>query len=202
MVERIPSHLRSAVALHKFFETLFPGMCCTVWTLCKLFPLEYLTHLLGEVYDVEIALDLAELDTLNNQRKAVGPNCPVCFIFTCIACWSWNFFLWNFCSGSRPFGAVSSFLWSNELSSISIYSDWQGHCLPWLDWRNCRRDIVMESIVPEAYCAWDVRFWELGCAELLRQSIDRIKHKGLEVLPVLELFLVYLHFIRFCCDLI
>lgn len=49
MVERIPSHLRSAAALHKFFDNLFPG----------------------EVYNVEVALDLKELDNLNSTRKAV-----------------------------------------------------------------------------------------------------------------------------------
>jgi hypothetical protein len=50
MVERIPSQLRSAVELHKFFENLFPG----------------------EVYTVEIALDLTELNRVDAERKAVG----------------------------------------------------------------------------------------------------------------------------------
>jgi hypothetical protein len=45
-----PSQLRSAVELHKFFENLFPG----------------------EVYTVEIALDLTELNRVDAERKAVG----------------------------------------------------------------------------------------------------------------------------------
>ena len=49
MIERIPSHLRSAAALHKFFDNLFPN----------------------EVYNVEVALDLTELDHLSYCRKLI-----------------------------------------------------------------------------------------------------------------------------------
>ena len=48
-VENIPGHLRSAPALYKFFAKLFPG----------------------EVYNVEIALDLSELNALTAQRQSV-----------------------------------------------------------------------------------------------------------------------------------
>jgi hypothetical protein len=44
-----PGHLRSAAALYKFFEKLFPG----------------------EVFNVEIALDLSELNALCAQRQGV-----------------------------------------------------------------------------------------------------------------------------------
>jgi hypothetical protein len=50
MIERIPTHLRSAVALHKYFENIFPG----------------------EVYTVEIALDLTELNKVDAERKVVS----------------------------------------------------------------------------------------------------------------------------------
>jgi hypothetical protein len=50
MIERIPGHLRSAAALYKFFDKLFPG----------------------EVYNVEIALDLSDLNKLCTERKAVS----------------------------------------------------------------------------------------------------------------------------------
>jgi hypothetical protein len=49
MVERIPGHLRSAAALYKFFEKLFPN----------------------EVYNVEIALDLKELNSMTKKRKEI-----------------------------------------------------------------------------------------------------------------------------------
>jgi len=49
MIERIPTHLRSAAALHKFFDRLFPD----------------------DVYCVEIALDIHELDAINRKRKRV-----------------------------------------------------------------------------------------------------------------------------------
>ena len=49
MVERIPSNLRSKASLEKFFDNLFPG----------------------EVYNVEVALDLTELNNLSNQRKSL-----------------------------------------------------------------------------------------------------------------------------------
>ena len=49
MVERIPAHLRSQAALQKFFSNLFPG----------------------EVYTVEIALDLKELNRLSRERQNV-----------------------------------------------------------------------------------------------------------------------------------
>lgn len=47
MIERIPPHLRSAQALRKFFDKIFPG----------------------EVFTVEVALDIAELDAMNAKRK-------------------------------------------------------------------------------------------------------------------------------------
>eukprot|EP01031_Cornospumella_fuschlensis_P031102 gene31102-37587_t len=47
MIEHIPAHLRSAQALYKFFDKLFPN----------------------EVYAVEISLDIAELDAMNYKRK-------------------------------------------------------------------------------------------------------------------------------------
>lgn len=47
MIERIPGSLRSADAIYKFFDKLFPG----------------------EVFHVEVALDLHELDALNSLRK-------------------------------------------------------------------------------------------------------------------------------------
>jgi hypothetical protein len=50
MIESIPGHLRSAKALRDFFERLFPG----------------------DVYTVEIALDLKELDEMNAKRKRVS----------------------------------------------------------------------------------------------------------------------------------
>lgn len=50
MIERIPGHLRSAAALREFFERIFPG----------------------DVYTIEIALDLKELDALNAKRKRVS----------------------------------------------------------------------------------------------------------------------------------
>ena len=49
MVENIPSHLRSAKALEQFFDKLFPG----------------------EVYCVEVTLDLRELNALNYERKVI-----------------------------------------------------------------------------------------------------------------------------------
>lgn len=49
MVERIPGSLRSAEALHKFFDKLFPG----------------------QVYHVEVSLDIAELNDMNYQRKDI-----------------------------------------------------------------------------------------------------------------------------------
>lgn len=49
MVERIPGHLRSAEALFQFFDKIFPG----------------------QVYNVEVALDLSQLDNLAAQRKSV-----------------------------------------------------------------------------------------------------------------------------------
>ena len=49
MVENIPGHLRSAAALYKFFEKLFPG----------------------EVFNVEIALDLSELNALTAKRQSM-----------------------------------------------------------------------------------------------------------------------------------
>lgn len=49
MVERIPPQLRSADALNKFFEKLFPG----------------------EVYHVEVALDLSQLNALDAERREV-----------------------------------------------------------------------------------------------------------------------------------
>ena len=132
MVERIPGHLRSAAALYKFFEKLFPGKCfkrcseidvvllsfdvkcvavplynitrCTSLShshtqahVHSLFstsstPLHYLslliphplprpltprtctctrTHAIGEVYNVEIALDLKKLNSMTRQRQSV-----------------------------------------------------------------------------------------------------------------------------------
>ncbi len=50
MIERIPGHLRSAQALFEFFDKLFPG----------------------DVYTVEIALDIQELDSINAKRKRVS----------------------------------------------------------------------------------------------------------------------------------
>ncbi len=50
MIERIPSHLRSAKALYEYFNKLFPG----------------------DVFTVEIALDLSELDAKNAKRKRVS----------------------------------------------------------------------------------------------------------------------------------
>ena len=52
MVERIPGHLRSAEALFQFFDKIFPG----------------------QVFNVEIALDLSQLDSLSSQRKSVRYN--------------------------------------------------------------------------------------------------------------------------------
>ncbi len=52
MVERIPGHLRSAEALFQFFDKIFPG----------------------QVYNVEVALDLSQLDNLSSQRKSVRYN--------------------------------------------------------------------------------------------------------------------------------
>eukprot|EP01038_Epipyxis_sp_PR26KG_P006986 gene6986-9547_t len=49
MIERIPSHLRSASQLFKFFDKLFPG----------------------DVYTAEVAQDLNELDSRNNERKKI-----------------------------------------------------------------------------------------------------------------------------------
>ena len=49
MVENIPAHLRSAKALEQFFDKLFPG----------------------EVYCVEVTLDLRELNALNYERKVI-----------------------------------------------------------------------------------------------------------------------------------
>ena len=49
MIERIPAHLRSAEKLYEYFEELFPG----------------------EVFTVEVALDLRDLNGLIAQRKAV-----------------------------------------------------------------------------------------------------------------------------------
>jgi hypothetical protein len=49
MIERIPSDLRSATQLYKFFDKLFPG----------------------DVYTVEVALDLNELENVNNKRKTI-----------------------------------------------------------------------------------------------------------------------------------
>ena len=49
MVENIPSHLRSAQALEQFFDKLFPG----------------------EVYCVEVTLDLRELNAINYERKGI-----------------------------------------------------------------------------------------------------------------------------------
>ena len=50
MVERIPSHLRSAEHLYNFFDKLFPN----------------------DVYTVEIALDLTDLNKLCKQRHIVS----------------------------------------------------------------------------------------------------------------------------------
>ncbi len=50
MIERIPAHLRSAGALYQHFDKLFPG----------------------DVYTVEIALDLKELDAVNAKRRRVS----------------------------------------------------------------------------------------------------------------------------------
>ena len=50
MVERIPSHLRSAEHLYKFFDKLFPN----------------------DVYTVEIALDLTDLNKLCVERHTVS----------------------------------------------------------------------------------------------------------------------------------
>ena len=47
MIERIPAHLRSSDALYQFFDKLFPN----------------------DVYTVEIALDLTDLDAKNAKRK-------------------------------------------------------------------------------------------------------------------------------------
>jgi hypothetical protein len=52
MIEKLPSTLRSTPALVDFFERLFPN----------------------EVYSVEIALDLNELEDLTNQRKKIRHN--------------------------------------------------------------------------------------------------------------------------------
>jgi len=49
MIERIPPHLRSAEALYNFFNKLFPD----------------------DVYTVEVALDLNELNNLVEERKAI-----------------------------------------------------------------------------------------------------------------------------------
>ncbi len=49
MIERIPAHLRSADQLYKFFNGLFPD----------------------DVYTVEVALDLSELDSKCKERKVV-----------------------------------------------------------------------------------------------------------------------------------
>lgn len=49
MIEHIPGKMRSAAALREFFERIFPG----------------------DVYTVEIALDIKELDALNAKRKRV-----------------------------------------------------------------------------------------------------------------------------------
>lgn len=49
MVERIPGHLRSATALYKYFDKIFPD----------------------DVYTVEIALDIKELDDMNAKRKRI-----------------------------------------------------------------------------------------------------------------------------------
>jgi hypothetical protein len=49
MVEKVPILLRSAPALESFFEKLFPG----------------------ELYSVEVALDLTELDALTKVRVKV-----------------------------------------------------------------------------------------------------------------------------------
>lgn len=49
MVENIPAHLRSAKALEQFFDKLFPG----------------------EIYCVEVTLDLRELNALNYERKVI-----------------------------------------------------------------------------------------------------------------------------------
>lgn len=56
MIEHIPGKMRSAAALREFFERIFPG----------------------DVYTVEIALDIKELDALNAKRKRV---CIFLFFF-------------------------------------------------------------------------------------------------------------------------
>jgi hypothetical protein len=49
MIERIPAHLRSAEKLYEYFEELFPG----------------------DVFTVEVALDLRGLNSLISQRKRI-----------------------------------------------------------------------------------------------------------------------------------
>ena len=52
MLEYIPAHLRSEEKLFEYFDELFPG----------------------EVYTVEVALDLRDLETLNEKRMQVGTS--------------------------------------------------------------------------------------------------------------------------------
>jgi hypothetical protein len=59
MIERIPNHLRSAQALFEYFEKMFPG----------------------DVYTVEIALDLHELDSKTAKRKRVRGTLILFFFF-------------------------------------------------------------------------------------------------------------------------
>jgi hypothetical protein len=82
MVERIPGHLRSAAALYKFFEKLFPN----------------------EVYNVEIALDLKEVSAIHMYKFiALCPSymdiCTYLFMKLCTLfnasenCWHSNHLL-------------------------------------------------------------------------------------------------------------
>jgi hypothetical protein len=67
MIERIPNHLRSAQALFEYFEKMFPG----------------------DVYTVEIALDLHELDSKTAKRKRVRRKLFSSFLFL-IPCFSFS----------------------------------------------------------------------------------------------------------------
>lgn len=78
MVENIPTSLRSAASLKEFFEGLFPG----------------------QVYCVEFAMDLKELDGICNQRRTVRNN-----LEKAIAFWK--------ATGRRPTVRVPSHYYDN-----------------------------------------------------------------------------------------
>lgn len=85
MVERIPSHLRSKAALEKFFDNLFPG----------------------EVYTVEVALDLSELNSLSNRRRAIRDK-----LEKTIACYE--------ATGQRPKMFVQTFMTAGDMEVLNM----------------------------------------------------------------------------------